>query len=207
MLVSEKQTEILNRPGFRFLNSTSVGAMIIQSIQAAQQEFYEEHLTTNRRYHNVTPIAGLTIPTGTAVAFGANGKQFELTTATTDAIPADLAYILNMWVTNTGAEVFSSSTYDGIDSIGNGIPDLITDPALDVNAVFHELVNTGTSMKLRMYIGNTTSGGTPKLHMKYIRTINAVATGSDIIDIPEALLSQFDTILNGCLVSYIGFSG
>lgn len=203
------RTDIKERPGFRLIkDSATVLTEIDRAIKLGIQDYYESKYTTSRRYEAQTALAGLTIPTGTAVVWGSNGKLYEMTLTTTGAIPDNIALIKSLWVINdTNVVTYSSSTYDGEDDEGTGIPDASDDTALSTSNVFHELVGGDSSILLRLYVGTTAFGTTGKLHLKYIRVPSIPSVDADRLDIPDAELHRiFLPLVDSYLQQTFGFS-
>lgn len=210
MTLLELKTEVKARPGFRlFSDSTQLDDEIERAAQQALADFWESYYRTYSHYEKVTALAGLTVPTGTAQDWGTNGKMYELTPATTGAIPTDLVEIKKLWITNESSVItYSSSSYDEGATEGDGIPDASDDTALSVSNVFHEYSGTGTGRTLQIYIGDTAAGTTPKLHLRYGRTTTALSNDSDEVDIPPIAGARTDylALLDSYLRKYVGFS-
>lgn len=199
----QKRTEILNRPGFRFYETSGakIVAALNQAINNAYQEYYETYRLVRPLLEKTNIATGVSLPAGTA--WGANGKIYNVPGS---SLPADLGRIKKLWILNdTNVVTVSSSTYDDDSSEGSGIPD-DTSTSLTTSVVFHELMGTGTTASLLLFVGTTAAGTTPKLELTYAPTWTALSADSDIIQVPDfELIKTFDPLVNEQLRALIGF--
>lgn len=207
----QKITQILKRPSFWLLSdiatTTLAYSLIVQSIKDAEEQMYETYRLTDPHYEkDAFGADGLALPAGTQ--WGASGKVYKLDAGTTPALPSDVMRAKKLWIedTTTHTPYGSSSTYDTDTGEGTGIP--ADASVLTASNVFHEFIgDTPSTGKLKIYVGNTAAGASPKAHFTYARSKTAYVDTSNVLDVPEALLqATFDGIVNQFLQFYLGIS-
>lgn len=196
----ELQTKILKRPTFaRFDDSSKLQAQVAQAIQDGIRITYDRNRLTNPHWEKTTLFASL--PTGAAYS---TGLLYSLTQATTPPLPTDVKRIKSLVVLSGTVVTPSSSTYDSDSTEGMGIPADTTNLPT-TNSVYHELVSDDAAGSLDIFIG-TTVGGTPKVRIKYARTLTEPIADATALDVPEHLFQELYSDVDFYLRYYVGFA-
>lgn len=204
MTLITKVGEILDRPTFaKFDDSTKLTDLVKTSIKRGIQEWWElnRDLPVNER---TNMPGGYTLPVGTA--WSANGKIYILDSATSPVLGADVDRITKLWIVgDSGAIMFSESTYSSDSVKGSGIPDA-SDETLDATSVYHEVFSQDDTRKLAIYIGNTAAGSAPKACINYVIDLTLPSADSDKIPVPDTyIISGLDSLIDKWLRFYVGF--